>query len=328
MRPTQRFLPRFLLAMTAILALCPAAWGAQPPNTEKRSPDEKVTFPSFDGQIMLDGFIWRPAGEGPHPALIALHGCGGPFANNGNPAFSNIAGKFKYWGKQLADAGFLVMMVDSYTPRGFGDEPTDPEVCLTPWQQRPPEIDAIITRPFDATAGLNYLRGLSEVRPGRIGLIGWSNGGSAALATIASSSEAPLLANGVNFFSDPTDAERMRLEGFYASVSIYPGCGLQNHFSNGTYSSYTRGLVFGGALDTIAVACPTLVPEAVMNGSDLVLHWYANEDHGYDYEQWDGVAAQDTRTRVLAHFGALIQDAVFVDGFESGDTRYWGGTVP
>ena len=44
---------------------------------------ELVHFPSFEdnglgrSSTVLDGYLSRPAGEGQHPAVIFLHGCGG-----------------------------------------------------------------------------------------------------------------------------------------------------------------------------------------------------------------------------------------------------------
>jgi poly(3-hydroxybutyrate) depolymerase len=45
--------------------------------------EEIVRFPSADGDLtggaptMLSGRLLRPAGSGPHPAVVMLHGCGG-----------------------------------------------------------------------------------------------------------------------------------------------------------------------------------------------------------------------------------------------------------
>ena len=317
-----------LLAVICTVLAVSAAHAVKPPDEEKREPDAKVSFPAFDGSVMLDAYVWLPAGAGPFPAIVAQHGCGGVFNDPGDPSFDNIAGKLRYWGKQLSEAGFLFLLVDSFTPRGFGDEPTDGEVCDTPWQDRPVEIDAVLSRPFDAYAGLDYARSRGDVAAGRVGLIGWSNGGSSSLSAIAWSAEAPLLAPGVDFFSDPADFELMRLEGFFASVSIYPGCGQHGHYPDGTYRSYTRGRVFAGDADSVSDDCPSLVAEAQVNGSEITLHWYPGEDHGYDYDEWDGAAAQDTRTRVIEHFQEHVDDGIFESGFEVGDTRHWSAVVP
>lgn len=323
-----RFRPALRSAFVAVL-LCPAlalsALAAQPPSEEKREPDEVVEFPSFQNDVVLDGYVWRPAGDGPFPALVALHGCGGVFIDPGDTTPDRIAGKFRYWGKQLADAGFVMVMVDSFVPRGYGDDVEDGEVCDIPWQDRPAEIDGVTARPFDAYAALDYVRSRSDIDPSRIGLLGWSNGGSATLSAVSNVDGAsPLLGPGVDFFTDSSDRELMRQEGFYAAAAIYPGCGLQNVYPNGFYENYSDLLVFIGEDDTSVdpLHCVELVDEAQMNGSDVQLFLYPGEGHGYDYEEADGVAAQDTMARVLELFTTQL-GVVFVDGFDDGTTDAW-----
>jgi len=45
---------------------------------------EKVHFLSLDDHsTMLDGYLFRQYGEGRHPALVFLHGCGGLLTKRG-----------------------------------------------------------------------------------------------------------------------------------------------------------------------------------------------------------------------------------------------------
>lgn len=303
--------------------LAVAAFAAQPPSEEKREPDETVHFSSFAGDVTLDGYVWRPDGAGPFAAIVAMHGCGGVFIDPGDLTPDRIAGKFRYWGKQLADAGFLILLVDGFVPRGYGDEVEDGEVCDIPWQDRPAEIDGVTARPFDAHAGLAYLRARADVDPTRVGLLGWSNGGSAVLsASSAVPGSSPLLVEG--YFTDPEDRELMRREGFAASAAIYPGCGLQGLYPDGQFELYSDTVVFIGEDDvTVSPAhCVDLAGEAQGLGSEVELFLYPGEGHGYDYDQADGIAAQDTMSRVVAHFAGGL-GVVFVDGFEGGDTSAW-----
>ena len=53
------------------------------------------------------------------------------------------------------------------------------------YEDRPAEVDEVTVRPLDAYGALAYLRTRPDVVADRIGLQGWSNGGSAALATMA-----------------------------------------------------------------------------------------------------------------------------------------------
>ena len=323
--PLIRFALAALVALGFLSPLVPATFGDQPPSEEKREPDEVVHFPSLQNDVTLDGYVWRPAGDGPFAAIVAMHGCGGVFIDPGEITPDRIAGKFRYWGKQLADEGFLMVMVDSFVPRGYGDDVDDGEVCDIPWQDRPAEIDGVTARPLDAYAALDYVRSRTDIDPSRIGLLGWSNGGSATLSGVSNvDGVSPLLEPGLDVFSDPSNQELMRHEGFFAAAAIYPGCGLHNHYPNGTYVNYSDVLVFIGEDDTSVdpLNCVELVAEAQMNGSEAQLFLYPNEGHGYDYDESDGAAAQDTRTRVFDHFAHRL-GVIFVDGFEGGTTETW-----
>ncbi len=50
---------------------------------------ERVRFPSNDADLtggspmLIDGYLFKPAGQGPFPALMALHGCSELFTQSG-----------------------------------------------------------------------------------------------------------------------------------------------------------------------------------------------------------------------------------------------------
>ena len=39
-------------------------------------------FPAADGHTELVGYLFAPEGPGPHPAIVLLHGRGGPYSSN------------------------------------------------------------------------------------------------------------------------------------------------------------------------------------------------------------------------------------------------------
>ena len=47
---------------------------------------ERVTFPAIDtpgtSSTVLSGLLYRPAGSGPFPAVVGLHGCNGLLVND------------------------------------------------------------------------------------------------------------------------------------------------------------------------------------------------------------------------------------------------------
>jgi dienelactone hydrolase len=57
---------------------------------------------------LLDGYLFRPEGNGPFPAIVALHGCSGLISKRGK-----LNARFLDWGRLLA--GPWVMLFFSLT---------------------------------------------------------------------------------------------------------------------------------------------------------------------------------------------------------------------
>jgi len=138
--------------------------------------------------VMVDGYLYRPAGGGRHPGVVFLHGCSGLLGKNGKPN-----SRAMQWERTLTKLGYVVLMVDSYTPRGVKN------------QCEPATFDERIftARPFDAIGALKYLQAQPFVDPSRIALMGWSDGGGAVLSNVSD------------------DALRSN-NGFKAAVAFYP----------------------------------------------------------------------------------------------------------
>jgi dienelactone hydrolase len=143
---------------------------------------EAVHFPSLQDNgpghsaTPLDGYLFHPAGEGKHPAVVFLHGCGGLF----NRATGFINARELDWARELTQRGYVVLMVDSFGPRNQG------EMC----SQRGFNREVYERRPHDAYGALLFLQALPYLRPHRVGVVGWSEGGGAVLFAIAGQSPA------------------------------------------------------------------------------------------------------------------------------------------
>jgi dienelactone hydrolase len=172
-------LRRSLSALCALLLI--AGCASSNSSFQNATPGTPLTVPAWE---------LRPAGSGPFPAVVLMHGCAGVSESNHE------------WSRWFRDQGYVALLVDSWGPRRVGAScsPSLPDVPNT-------------ERFDDAVGALRYLQAKPYVDPARIGVIGWSNGGVFALSLV----NAPSL-------------ERARLRGvvvpelgFRASIAFYPG---------------------------------------------------------------------------------------------------------
>ena len=152
------------------------------------------------------------------------------------------------WGRLWASEGYIALLVDGFGPRGYpqGFPPGS-------YKSRPGELNEVTIRPLDAYGALAYLRSRQDVTADRIGLQGWSNGGSAALATM--STEAP-------GFQAPTSST-----GFRAALRLLPGVRPEAPVRYG-YRPYASVPVFQGTADEEVSPrlCRTLVEKSRAKG--------------------------------------------------------------
>jgi dienelactone hydrolase len=135
--------------------------------TPPLSAEELVKFasaPAGPGQAEarpdIQGYLTKPKGAGPFPAVVLLHSCLGLPANRRSIA-STIAG----W-------GYVALFVDDFATRGLK------ETCAVDFS---PALS-------DAYGALAFLARLSEVDPTRVAAIGYSQGADTALQIAASRS--------------------------------------------------------------------------------------------------------------------------------------------
>lgn len=188
-----------LVTIVLLLALSPQSLRAQ-------IADELVTFeaaPYVRGQLQrsraiehdktavaptrtIEAYLSKPAGDGPFPAVIYLHGCTG-LAMATRERFAEM----------LTGWGFVSLAVDSFTTRGIK------EACDRPMPDRA----------ADAWGALLYLSKQSFVDRGRIALVGSSQG---AIVTLSLASM-----RHVKLFDVPDNTI-----GFQAAVAFYPLCSV------------------------------------------------------------------------------------------------------
>jgi dienelactone hydrolase len=252
-----------MVLIAAAAAAVPAAALAQ-----TGSEPERVALASADGRTTLVGYVFRPArAAGRRPAVVMMHGRAGPYSSAAKGVYgaATLAKRHLQWGRIWAEQGYVAILVDGFGPRGFpqGFGPHS-------YADRPEALNEVTIRPLDAYGALAYLRSRPDVRPDRIGLQGWSNGGSAGLATMA------------------TDAPGIRQPtaqtGFRAAVIFYPACRLKHHFDEQGYVPYAPVLVFHGTSDeeVSARSCAELVERSRALGGKIAIRLYPGATHGFD----------------------------------------------
>lgn len=241
---------------------------AAPPAAEAAATaaPERVVFSSVDeGPTELVGYLYAPSGvEGPAPAVVLMHGRAGAYSSLADGVYdaATLSQRHQFWARYWAARGYYALIVDGFGPRGYAGG-----FGRHSYDQRPAEVNEVTVRPLDAYGALKYLRTLPGVDDDRIGLMGWSNGGSATLATMAD--------------DKPGDMRRI---GFRAGISMYPACGLHNRFARTGYSVYAPVRVFMGTDDEEVShdRCRDLIRTAGARGQDVTFTSYRGATHSFD----------------------------------------------
>jgi dienelactone hydrolase len=191
----------------------------------------------------------RPAGEGPFPAIVQLHGCGG------------LVPQSTRWARWFAERGYVALVVDSFGPRHV-------EADCRSGPDEPP----LTARFDDAFGALRFLQSQPYVQGDRIAAIGWSQGGVYAMAVI----------NGPSLERARTRGVELPAVGFAAAIGVYPGA----CFSLVKELVIRPLLVLIGAADdwTPAAGCAEMVNAMRARGADATIVVYPGAYHYFDVE--------------------------------------------
>jgi dienelactone hydrolase len=190
----------------------------------------------------LRGSLSRPDGLGSFPAVVALHGCAG------------IRPRLHQWASTLHSWGYVVLLVDSFTPR------LQTNICHEGFR-----VDPQYARMPDAYAARAYLARQPFVDPQRIGLMGWSHGGWTTLYAV-----------------DSIYLTRLHVTPFQVAIAFYPVCILQLRQLNAPLL-----ILIGEADDwTPASRCQEMLrqsePLAERTANRITLRVYPGAAHGFD----------------------------------------------
>jgi dienelactone hydrolase len=252
------------LAVLMILAVLPVTAAIAAPDT--------VYFPSVEGSTEIVAYLFKPQTPGPHPAIVMLHGRGGPYSSNVNKACTLVSRtapsacnanalskRHLMWGQYWAERGYLALLPDSFGPRGkahgFGRfTHDDPDRA---------DVNERTVRPRDAEGALNWLRRRTDIIPDRMFLQGWSNGGSTALNVM--------------------QRQSTKTSGFRAALALYPGCGPKALLAPRLATNAPVMLLLGSDDEEVSPArCQDMARRSIEAGGKIDVVLYPGATHGFD----------------------------------------------
>jgi len=168
-------------------ALVTGAWAAPLERMEFDSASQRLVSGGLIRGDRIQGYLAKPDGAGPFPAVVGLHGC---------------AGMHEATRQRLVDEfvarGYVLLLVDSHTTRGIE------HACTST------AFSTFLTRRPDAYGALVFLAGQSFVDPQRVAAVGFSAGAWVTLSLAEPNSFEPLF---------PPGNVRFR-----AAAAFYPPC--------------------------------------------------------------------------------------------------------
>ncbi len=195
--------------------------------------------------IAVEGELTLPRSGGAKlPAMVIVHGHSGV----------QIGGREAYWANVLLNLGIATFVIDSYAPRGVESATSDPAVVTG-------EMMTV-----DALSALGALASHARIDPDRIGVLGFSEGGFAAInAAITSVWEA-------------VTAGQNR---FVLHLAFYPPCNAQ------WYTATTTGAPIGFLLaerDDLSLArhCQNYAERIAAAGGAVLTATFPGVHHGFD----------------------------------------------
>lgn len=208
---------------------------------------ETVEVPA--GEIKLKAFLYRPDGNGPFPAVVALHDCDG-LAGRRSP----VARRYREWAERLTAAGFAVVFPDSFGSRKLGPQCNAGQRSLRSGRERVTDVEA----------ARRWLQQQPFVAPDRVSLLGWANGAVAALWAVR-----------------PRSVKDGKPD-FRSAVALYPGC---RRLRDTAWSARMPTLILIGAKDdwTPANACQQMVTDARGRSAHASIVVYRGAYHYFDH---------------------------------------------
>ena len=234
-------------AVAALVLIAPGLFGGA--GSAVAAGPQPIEIEQTDGHP-LKALLFRPEGDGPFPAVVALHSCAGTINRSGA-----LGTRYRDWSERLVKDGYVVLLPDSLGSRGLGNQ------CGARSSVRPDR-----QRVADANAARLWLQSQSYVAADRVSLLGWSSG---AVAVLWAARVRPQTAD-------------EKTPDFRSAVAFYPGC---RRLGNTAWSARIPTLILIGRLDdqASAQACQQMVAGAKGRSAKVDIHVYPYAHHDFDH---------------------------------------------
>lgn len=283
-------------AFVLLTGMC-SGIGAQPVDSLADGRSGEIEFTSFEPSghsamaqgsfdrtpVKVSGKLSFPAGDAKVPAVVIGYTVGGI-----KPAL------YSRWAKSLNDAGYAVLVVDSFGPRGMGQMWTKSTVAFK---------GAGSFLVADAFRSLALLATHPRIDGNRIAFVGFSMGGITANYVIQERFRRGILGDSPLRFA--------------ASVSHYPTC--HYNFIENQPSPVPLFLVLAEKDDwSPALPCQEYGALLVSRGYKVSTQVYAGAGHGYDEDQpatyQSSVASSATCNPLVVNLDAPVLAPTFLRG--------------
>lgn len=240
---------------------------------------ERGRFGMFTSVQAMANKVFAPAGDGPFPAVV-ISGTKG------------LSEHLRVHARSLLDAGFAVLVVDTFGPRGYRAGVREP---------LPSESAK------DAYDALAHLQSLPFIDKERIFQTGYSYGGLAA-ALLAS----------------PEGAQEFKAQGrFRATVSNYASCSIAGPYTSASGGATTLPMLTADSdrpilmlmaeldIETPPATCFPLLEEMRAAGKDVHWHIYPRTTHAWDKAENNGYVYRTVsgETMTYRYDAAITKDA-------------------
>ena len=176
-----------LMLWCVVRALMADAWATPLERVEFESASQRLLSGRLIPGEPIQGYLAKPDGAGPFPAVVGLHGCAGMHDTTKQRLVDELVAR-----------GYVVLLVDSYATRGINHACTSAAFAT------------FVRRRPDAYGALAFLARQTFVDPQRVAVVGFSAGAWVTLSVAET-----------NSFEQFVPEGNLR---FRAAAAFYPPC--------------------------------------------------------------------------------------------------------